>query len=156
SPLLLFVTWNDMALLTGCAFVLAVVWLTISWVERWPQLFTAFQAALTVAVVYGVTAWLAEQTWVTRNAANLWKPWSLHAYGLALIVLSLGWTLLRRRARSRPTLRIILEPGWPTVDQATMALVIAGQLLLAVVTVAPHVAAELFPLELTVNVVQQA
>ncbi|MBL8792264.1 MAG: hypothetical protein JNM56_00010, partial [Planctomycetia bacterium] len=128
---------------------LAACWLVVALMQRWAKLFAAFQAALSVAVLYGVTAWLEGQPWVTDYyPQGLWDPRSLQAFGLGLAVLSLGWVVVRLVLRSKTLAQEMLNPGWPTVDQAVLGGLVIGQLLLATVGLSPVIARELTPVRL--------
>src|SRR5262249_42012319 len=83
--------WGHAASLALYTAWLAAVWLAVAWVERRPGLFAAFQAALSVAVVHGVTAWVEGQPWGGDYPDALWDPRSLQAYGVALAGLGLLW-----------------------------------------------------------------
>jgi hypothetical protein len=73
-----------------CALWLAGLWLVLVQLRGGAGLFTAFQAALTVAVGLAVTAWLEHQPWLAGGMIGLLDPRSLNAYGIALAALSLA------------------------------------------------------------------
>ena len=111
---------------------LAGLWLVVSWTERRPRLFSLGQAAAAVAVLLGVTWWLAGRDWVAGHPAGLGDPRSLQAYGIALAVFFLGWMAVRAGLRRDETARPLLEPAWPAVDRVLLGAVVLGQLALAV------------------------
>jgi hypothetical protein len=147
-PFLLWPNQEPPALPTLGLFWLSVVWLTVGWLRRWPELFTAFQAVLTLAVLFAGLTWLARQDWFiaygSGDLARFWDPRSWHAYGLGLALLSLGWVAVRIAGRAHPTAQALLEPGWPGVDRLVLIGLVLGQTVLAVLAVAPALALELF------------
>jgi len=145
-PLLLMPERGQMVAFAGYVVWLAAFWLAVALVERWPVVFAAFQAALAVAVGYGVTAWLEGQAWVSADyPAALCDPRSLQAYGIGLAVLALGWIGLRIALQPLPAMRDMLEPGWPAVDRVLLAALVVAQLFLALWGIMPGVNAELTP-----------
>jgi hypothetical protein len=134
-------------------FWLSAAWLVISVVRRWPALFSAFQAVLSLAVLFATTAWLDGQVWFVGHPegplVRWWDPRTLQAYGIGLAGLSLLWVAVRLVLRSHALAQGLLEPGWPMVDRVVPTLVIAGQLLLAVWGVLPALANELAPVGTT-------
>jgi hypothetical protein len=130
---------------------LAAVWLVIACTERWPGLFTAFQAALSVAVLYAVTAWLQGQGVVQRYPADLFTPRSLQAYGVGLAGLGLLWVLARIAARSHAGAAVLLEPEWPALDRVVLGGLVIGQAILAVWGVWPGMVRELTPASIRVK-----
>lgn len=128
-------------------FWLSALWLILSWLRGWPWLFTAFQAVLTLAVLFGSLVWLDRQDWFIHSAsegvARFLDPRSLQAYGLSLGLLSLGWVLVRIAWSSHPAVQRLLEPGWPGVDRLVLAALVLAQLVLAVWGVFPALAREL-------------
>jgi hypothetical protein len=145
-PLLLQPERGQMVAFAGYVLWLAAFWLAVALVERWPIVFGAFQTALAVAVGYGITAWLEEQPWVAADyPAALCDPRSLQSYGIGLAVLALAWVGLRIALPTLPTLRAMLEPGWPAVDRVLLAGLVVAQLLVAIWGITPGVNAELTP-----------
>ncbi len=121
APFVMFGGWMTVAQMTGRVFWLAIIWLALSLVNGWRVLFTAFQAALTVAVVCGVLAIFDAHA---LPSALVWQnPLRWQAVGIALALLSLSWIALRLSAsRSGQTekmskLERMLFPPWPTVDR---------------------------------------
>ncbi|MBY0523648.1 MAG: hypothetical protein K2R98_09615, partial [Gemmataceae bacterium] len=125
---------------------LAAFWLAVAWIERWPIVFNAFQAALSVTVAYAVTAWLEGRDWVVASPVDgLYDPRSLQAYGVALGMLSLIWMGLRIAMPAKTVVRELLDSDGVSTDKLVLALLIVGQLGVAVWGVAPGVVAELTP-----------
>jgi hypothetical protein len=121
----------------GFALWLALLWLVIAWMQRGPAWFTAFQAALSAAVVFTVRTALPGQHWA--------EPVCLQAYGIGLGLLGLGWIAARAVLGSHPRVRQLWEAPWPALDHQMLAYLVAGQLLLVLWGVAPGVIAELTP-----------
>jgi hypothetical protein len=145
-PLLLWPNQGPLALATLGLFWLSAIWLAIAWLRRWPGLFTAFQAVLTLAVVFASLTWLGNQDWfrgASGDFARFWDPRSCHAYGLGLALLSLAWVAVRIVGRSHSTAQMLLEPGWPGVDRLVLMGLVIGQMVLAILAVAPALAHEL-------------
>ncbi len=137
---------TEMLAFAGYATWLATFWLTVAWLERWPRVFTAFQAALSVAVIYVVTHWLEGQPWVADTYPRaLLDPWSLHAYGIGLALLGLGWAGCRFLLPTAAPLRRLLDTYLPSFDEGVAAALVVGQLGLAIVGVVAVVSGETFP-----------
>ncbi len=138
APFVLVGGWMSLSQMTGRVFWLAAIWLTLSLVNGWRILFTAFQAALTVAVVCGVLAIFDAQA---LPSALVWQHllrWQ--AIGIALVWLSIAWILLRLMVRRNDDvegpsqLARLLFPPWPTVDRIVTAAVWAMSLVLSLVS----------------------
>lgn len=126
---------------------LSALWLYLAWTRRSPRLFTASQAALSLAVLYGVTAWLLGQSWVIENNPfGLWHARSLRAYGLGLGSLGFLWVIARLALRSNETAQALFNPPWIPLDRFVLGLLVVGQLLLAVWELGPWIARELTPI----------
>ncbi len=109
------------AMLTGepvgrltCLLWLSTIWLAFAWTEQRHWLFSAFQAALTLAAFFGIDA---------RTTG--YDPW------IRLALLSVLWSMARIALRSHPTARHLLSSRWMTVDRAVLALLVLGQLVAA-------------------------
>lgn len=124
---------------------LAALWLVVAWRWRRPELFAAFQAALTLALLLATTAWLQGRAWFEDDPWALLDPRSLHAYGIALGLLALVWMAARLRLRAHPVARALFDPPWPTVDWVVLNTLVTTQLLLALRAVVHAVIAELTP-----------
>jgi hypothetical protein len=145
-PLLLGVRIQPMVLLAGCAGWLATLWLLVAWSGRLPALFTAYQVAMTLAFGYAITAWLQFQGWVIGNyPEGLTDPRSLQCYGIGLGLLGLVWLVVRFGLRRDERAQTLLNPGWVAFDRLILAVLVSGQLLLAVWGVIPEVLKELTP-----------
>jgi hypothetical protein len=134
---LLFVPGVAALILSGYTLWLAGLWLLVAVLRRLPDWFTAFQAALSMAVVFAVDAWLPDREW--------YDPRSLQAYGIGLGVLGLGWIAARMAFSSHPRVRQLWEAPWPSLDRVVLAALVVGQFALALWGVSPGVAAELTP-----------
>jgi hypothetical protein len=139
------VDWSWLPACCLCTLWLAALWLMVAWFEGRPEWFQAFQAALTVAVLLGVSAWLHAQPWVGEGVTALLRPWSLQVYALALAVLSLAWSAVRRVSRRLPAVRALVEPGWRTVAEWVLGELVGAQFLLVVVCLLPEVVREYAP-----------
>jgi hypothetical protein len=132
---LLFVPGVAALTLAGYTFWLAGLWLLIAGMKRPSAWFTAFQAALSMAVVFAVDAWLPDRDW--------FDPRSLQAYGVGLGLLGLGWIAARMAFSSHPRVRQLWETPWPSLDRAVLASLVVGQFALALWGVSAGVVAEL-------------
>jgi hypothetical protein len=144
-PLLLAPLGGTSLQLAGYAAWLALLWLAEAWRQRSPAWFTACQAALSVAAVYGVSAWLDQQTWFGDVRFVLADPRCLQAYGVGLGLLALFGTLARTLLHSHPTAQALWQAPWPPLDRVVLAGLVVGQLALAVWGILPGVVAELTP-----------
>jgi hypothetical protein len=143
-PLLLNAGPGRMVLLAGCAAWWAAILLALAWLQRSADWFSAFQAALALAVSYATTAWLEGQLWLANNyPQGLTDPRSLQSYGLALAGFCLAWLAVRIALRSRAT--GFLQTAKPAVDRVILATFIVGQAALAVWGIVPGVLRELTP-----------
>jgi hypothetical protein len=148
-PLLGWPVHGPMVIYAGLTLWLAGFWLVIACLERWPALFAAFQAALFVAVGYAVTAWLERQPFaIPTYPESLWDPRSLQAYGVGLGLLCLVWIVVRISVRHRPIVQAMLATPWAFVDRLVLALLVGGQLALALWGICPSVVEELTPMPL--------
>jgi len=138
APFVMFGGWMSVTQMTGRVFWLAAIWLALSLLNGWRILFTAFQAALTVAVVCGVLAIFDAQA---LPSALVWQHllrWQ--AIGIALVWLSIAWIALRLMVRrnddtEKPSnLARLLFPPWPTVDRIVTAAVWMMSLVLSLVS----------------------
>jgi hypothetical protein len=115
----------------------ALLWLAIAWMQRSPAWFTAFQAALSAAVVFAVRDALPGRDWA--------EPVCLQAYGIGLGLLGLGWIAARGALWSQPRVRELWEAPWVALDHQVLSYLVAGQLLLTLWGVAPGAIDELTP-----------
>jgi hypothetical protein len=147
APLLCWIDSVEMPALAVYAAWLAGVWLAIAWVRRWPGLFTAFQAALSAAVLFAVTVWLQSRDWVHgHEPAGLADPRSLQSYGIGLTALALLWLLGRFEESRSATLRELASSAWPVGYRLALGTtLVLGQLALAVWGVLAGVVRELTP-----------
>ena len=129
----------------GHALWLGILWLRQAWVRRSPGWFAAFQAALSAAVLFAVTAWLGGRPWVGPDAAGLFDPRSLQAYGVGLAALGLFWVVARGALCPWPAASSRFGLGGWTLDRVVLVGLVVGQLVLAAAGVAPGVVAELTP-----------
>jgi len=146
-PLLGSLAWDWLFVTTLCSLWLASLWLAIAWHRLWPGLFGAVQAALTLAVLLGVSSWLHGQEWVGAKASLLLHSHSLQSYGLGLAGLSLVWALARLGLRKNPRAMALLEPGWRGVNWAVLAMVIVGNVALTGAALFPEILREVMPVQ---------
>jgi hypothetical protein len=138
-PVLPFVSWPSTGSLAACLYWLSAIWLTIGWRRRNVLLFAAHQFMLAAATGVATTAWLKRQSWVVSLPDDLWHPYSLQAYAIALGVLSLLWIVARIVLRDNATAKKLLDPATPTVDWVLRHALVAAQLMVAVVYLLPGV-----------------
>ena len=69
--------------LSGYALWIAALWLVAAVLQRSPAWFSAFQLAVSVAVVFAENAAFPEWQW--------YDPYCLQAYGIGLALLGLVW-----------------------------------------------------------------
>jgi hypothetical protein len=145
-PLVALPPRGEMLPYAGLVAWLAAFWLVVSLLERWPWVFTAFQAALSVAVLYAVTHWLEGHDWVAAEyPEGLLDPYSLQAYGIGLALLGLIWTGLRLSLPATGVLRELLDYHKPALDELILAGLVIAQLAVACWNVLPGVNQELLP-----------
>ncbi len=154
-----FVAWHALWL-AGC-------WLVLALLAGWAALFTAFQAALSASVLFGVVGVVRQQPWAGDLRLAWLDPRSLQAQGIALAVLSLAWTMLRilvgrfskpsERAADdvsagleiRPTfagrMSRLLFPDWPSCDRVLTYVVLSLLVVLSIYAALPGAAQELTP-----------
>jgi hypothetical protein len=137
--------WDWLTPAAAATAWLAALWLIMAWSERRPGLFAAFQAALTLALLFATTAWLRGQPWFEDDPWALLDPRSLHAYGIALGLLALLWMVARVSLGARPAARVLFDPPWPAVDWLVLNALVTTQLVLALRAVVPAVIGELTP-----------
>lgn len=87
--------WETTAMQAERVFWLASIWLVLLWLNRHRDLFTAFQMALTCAVVLAIKATLQQYDWYVYLPHAFLHPWGLQIQGTALILLSLAWIAVR-------------------------------------------------------------
>jgi hypothetical protein len=130
---------------------LGAIWLVLAWVERRALLFTAFQLAVSLAVLFGVGHGLMQQEWFQARApASLLSPWALQAFGIGLGLLGLAWVGGRiawdRMGRGRPAWEAAASQLLPwALDRVVLGVLICGQFSLAIWGILPGVSGELTP-----------
>ncbi|HEY7315789.1 MAG TPA: hypothetical protein VH643_41045 [Gemmataceae bacterium] len=134
---LLFVPGVAALTLAGYTLWLAVLWLLVAGMRRSPGWFTAFQAALCMAVVFAVRAWLPAQ--------EGFDPRGLQVYGIALGLLGFAWIAARMALSSSARVRELWEAPWPSLDRVILGTLVIGQFALALWGVAPGTFDELTP-----------
>jgi hypothetical protein len=123
-------------------FWLALIWALLACFNRWPRLFAAFQAALTLSVVF-VTAAVVEARFASTSIVD---PLMLQAQGIALALLGFAWVLVRlalrgvgfkNEAPDPPAAAKLLYPPWPAVDHITIAISMLLLLFLSTIPLLP-------------------
>jgi hypothetical protein len=133
--------WMTKTQMSAGMFWLALIWALLACFNRWPKLFAAFQAALTLSVVFG-TAAVVEARFAPSSIID---PLMQQAQGIALALLSFAWILVRLGLRGAglkneparpdsPAASKLLYPPWPAVDRLTIAI---SMLLLFSLSAAP-------------------
>ena len=144
APLLL-VQEGATVVQAGYAAWIAVLWLATAWAGRSPSWFTAFQAALTGAVLLGATAWLQGRGWVRASPLGLADPRALQGYGVALTALGLAWVAARFASSPHPVAGGLWRSGRPSLDRVVLGGLVVGQTALALWGIVPGVVGELVP-----------
>lgn len=141
-PVMLATAWGEMAALAGYTCWVALLWLAFACAERSPGWLSAFQAALSAAVLLASAAWVEQQPWgsVPVDLADLG---TLYALGIGLGLLGLVWVLLRLGLRTVEAAQSLLVPPWPAWDRLVLVGLVLGQLGLAAWSVWPGVMREL-------------
>jgi hypothetical protein len=148
---------------------LAALWLALVWVYRSAALFTPFQAALTAGVAFAATAIFDRAGWLVGGPFDARR---IQAQTVAVVLLSLGWVVLRivmrRFGVSRERVRAleaaaeengdvadaaswrdvaahVMYPPWPALDQAALWASLGLFTLLSVAAVWPGVVREHSP-----------
>jgi hypothetical protein len=134
---LLFLPGIVPLVLAEYTFWLAALWLLIGWIQRSPGWFTAFQAALSMAVVCAVRAALPEYEW--------FDPRGLQGYGIGLGLLGLGWITARAGLSSSQNVRGLWDAPWPSLDRVVLAGLVVGQFALALWGISSGIVTELTP-----------
>ncbi|MGQ0634716.1 MAG: hypothetical protein ACT4QC_08905 [Planctomycetaceae bacterium] len=160
------------------ALWLSMIWFSLLCLLRSHFLFTAFQAALTGSVVFGVAAGIATRPWAGSQRSLWLDPWSWQIQGIALCLVGLGWVLLRLIWQKRETVaregpgpelprpagdspqfglaafrEFVLAPGL-SFDRLVGWGVLAGLLAVTTYGALPGVAQELSPRSLAVALEQ--
>jgi hypothetical protein len=126
-------------------FWLAAVWLAAACLRGWPVLFTAFQAALALAVVFAAVAGIEHRAWFTAARHPWVEPWTIQTISVALALLSGAWVAARlflRRTEVGKKANHLLNPPWPTPDRILMWAVFGGAAAMALCGTWPDVARE--------------
>ncbi|HEX8772894.1 MAG TPA: hypothetical protein VF735_04765 [Pyrinomonadaceae bacterium] len=107
------------AMIAARLYWLSAVWLLLLWLNRVRLLFTAFQIALTAAVLLSVKLYMQGFEWYAY-LPNAWlHPWSLQVQASVLVLLSLVWIALRIWMRGRVARRGTSEESGPAIDDAS-------------------------------------
>ncbi len=124
----------------------AVVWLVVACLNRWPVLFTAFQAALALAVVFATVAGIDHRPWFIAARHPWGDPWTIQIIGIALVLLSGAWVAVRlfmRRTEIGKKADNLLNPPWPTLDRILAWVLFGVTVVLALCGTWPGVLREL-------------
>jgi hypothetical protein len=142
---LITVTWQGSSEPLRAAFVYALYGvgaLVLNGHWRRPSVGYAGEIALCIAVIYGVTAWLAGQPFS--------DPPSLQAYGIGLAGLTVLWPVLRLALQlTRSPSQTYALDSW-LIDRGLLAALVLGQFALAIWSIAPALLHELTPLRYSV------
>lgn len=110
--------WEPTAMITARLYWLAGVWLLLLWLNRVRLLFTAFQIALTSAVLLSVKLFMQSFEWYAYLPDAWLHPWSLQVQASVLVLLSLVWIGLRIWMRGRVVRRGSNEARGTGVDES--------------------------------------
>jgi hypothetical protein len=133
---------------------LSLVWLTVAWATGWLPVWTLFQAALTVAVVFGIASRLEDYAWFADSRWPWLDPWTWQAVGGGLVALNLGWVAARavqrrhlaiRSRDSAPRAVALLDLPTVQLDRVVNIGLLVMLLILATYAVAPGTLDELLP-----------
>ena len=121
-------------------FASAAVWLAVAVLYRNDPLAAVFHAVATVAVGFLVAAHCRAQSW----GENWWTDPRHLQYQVAVVsAWCAAWSVGRRLAGRRDEARQLLGLQWLTVQEAVLAIGLAGMVILGLATCMPGVAAEL-------------
>ncbi|MDY3559926.1 hypothetical protein R5W23_001114 [Gemmata sp. JC673] len=124
---------------------LGLLWLSFSLLWRERGGFSAFQAAVTLAGLLTALGWAERQEW-WAGTASLSDARVLCAFGYALGLLALGWSLARRAVRPVPRARELWCDDPLSLERFVLGATVLGFLLITAAATAPGIAAELRPL----------
>jgi hypothetical protein len=133
---------------------LAMVLLALSWQSESAAVFAGFQAALCGVLIYSVSTVVTRQPWYGATAQPWLDPWMLQLQAIALSVLGLGWTGIRRLLHSIriqvgtkthwvEKLHALLNPPWLTVDRISRWVPLLVLVTLTIAAVTPGTLLEL-------------
>ncbi|MBI3411921.1 MAG: hypothetical protein HY040_26625 [Planctomycetes bacterium] len=145
APLVLALEWNWLPECAACWLWLATIWLFVAWLAGWPGLFALGQAALTMALLIGVSAWLHDRQWLGDHARELLQDSNAQVYAAALAGLGLFWALARLAVGKNAHAMALLEPGWGGVDWAATAGLVVAFLAWTASALLPEILRETMP-----------
>ncbi len=143
AAVVLVLRWSGTWPTAGHLLWLAAIWLVLAHRGRSAVLYAAHQAAVALASLVAVTAWMTDRGWIVQVPRDLLHPQSLHAYGAALGLLCLAWIVARILLRGNEVAQRLLSPPWPAVDRVVWHAVVLLQGLPLVQHLWPGVAQEL-------------
>jgi hypothetical protein len=140
TPFIIAVRGDQYAASATMALFAAVGWALLAAAERWAWAISALQAMLALApalVIAGV--------WKARDGSPRWflNEQHLLAQFMAASAATLIWSPARRLTLARGTLRRLLNPPWPAVDQLLLGIAAMGLPLVAILVVLPSIGLEL-------------
>jgi hypothetical protein len=121
----------------------AAIWLGLALLTESAPLFSAFQAAVSGSVLFGITAWLQTRPWVHELPGDLLDPRSLQAFGVGLAALGIGWLVVRLIFRKSQRAEKLLNPSRPAFDRTVLGMMMLAQFALVAWAVLPGVLHEL-------------
>ncbi len=139
-----------------CAVWLGLVWLTFALVWRQRISFAVFQLAFSLAAVLFGVAWIDLQGWWPSRSIEYLRPTALHVYAVALSALGIGWVCARHLLRKRPLAQQLWTLQTWSAERVVLAVLVAGQFLLASVAIISELQAELNPIGRTFHRLQHA
>ncbi|MBI3839609.1 MAG: hypothetical protein HY288_16940, partial [Planctomycetia bacterium] len=138
---------------------LALLWLAVAASTGWLPVWTCFQVALSVSVVFGAASQLEAHAWFAESNRPWLDPWTWQAVGIALAVLNLAWAALRiicRHWSERATeddwsgrATKLLNSPWLAVDRVTSGALVALVVMLGTYAALPGVRQELSPRDMS-------
>lgn len=139
-PFALWVRQQAFALHAGYLFAAAAVWFAAAVLYRRDLLLAAFHLLATVAIGFLVAAHCRAQAW----GASWWTdPRHVQYQLMMLATWSTAWSIGRRLTRRQAWSRQLLGSQWLTIQEAVVAIGLAGTAVLGLASCAPGVAAEL-------------
>ena len=129
----------------GGAVWLGLIWLTLALVWRERSDFAVFQMALSLAAVLCGVAWIDWQGWWPTRSVEYLAPAALQVYAVSLGLLGVGWVFARRLLHKNAVARQLWTEQPMSAERVLLAVLVAGQFMLAALAVIPEVQSELMP-----------
>lgn len=145
APLMWALEWSWLPESASCWLWLAAIWLLASVLAGWPGLFAIGQAALTMSLLVGVSAWLHDRMWLGEHARELLLDANVQVYAAALAGLGLLWAVVRLALRKNAYALALLEPPWGGFDRAITASLLISSTVWTAAALWPEIVREILP-----------